>query len=272
MVPDKQGRSIIWGDLFQLRSSYDELSLAHPDHARGLRELSAALEQASATREKSLLLWEQTRGATDRVTESSQQVADRHRAFAIERDQLLQEIRGFPGFEHFLLRKNFSHLQASAHSGEVVILNAAESRCDALIVLADVGHAIHVPLPKFPFKRSVGLHKTLIKLLGHARVDEREGMSATRRGVNWEPLLSALWNGVVKPVLNALDFSARHVALLEFILDSFLIMCKQTPRELRRIFWCPTGPFVFLPIHAAGFYDTEHLQPGHKVSDFVISS
>jgi CHAT domain-containing protein len=29
---------------------------------------------------------------------------------------------------------------------------------------------------------------------------------------------------------------------------------------------------VFLPIHAAGFYDIQHSQPGHNVSDFVISS
>ena len=29
---------------------------------------------------------------------------------------------------------------------------------------------------------------------------------------------------------------------------------------------------MFLPIHAAGFYDTQHSQPGHNVSDFVISS
>jgi CHAT domain-containing protein len=38
------------------------------------------------------------------------------------------------------------------------------------------------------------------------------------------------------------------------------------------MFWCPTGPFVFLPIHAAGFYDTQHSRPVHDVSDFVISS
>ena len=47
---------------------------------------------------------------------------------------------------------------------------------------------------------------------------------------------------------------------------------EQTPGELPRIFWCPSGPFVFLPIHAAGFYDTQYSQPGHKVSDFVVSS
>jgi len=29
---------------------------------------------------------------------------------------------------------------------------------------------------------------------------------------------------------------------------------------------------MFLPIHGAGFYDTQHVQPGYKVSDFVVSS
>ena len=51
-----------------------------------------------------------------------------------------------------------------------------------------------------------------------------------------------------------------------------LSISEQTPGELSRIFWCPTGPFVFLPIHAAGLYGTQHSQPGHKVSDFVVSS
>ena len=58
-------------------------------------------------------------------------------------------------------------------------------------------------------------------------------------------------------------------------LNSYLIrssVSEQIPGDLPRIFWCPTGPFVFLPIHAAGVYDTEHWKPGHKVSDFVISS
>ncbi|KAF8547177.1 hypothetical protein OG21DRAFT_1366082, partial [Imleria badia] len=254
----EQGRSVVWGELYKLRSSYEELSAAHPDHARRLRELSAALEHAGTTREKSLVLLEQPSSATHRATESLQQEADKHRALAIERDKLLQEIRGFPGFEHFLLRKQFSQLRASAHSGPVVILNAAENRCDALIVLAGLDHAIHVPLPAFTFQRSAGLQNMLEKLLGHARVirsDDRKGDPATLRGVSWESLLSTLWNGVIKPVLDALAFSVRR-----------------TPGDLSRIFWCPTGPFVFLPIHAAGLYGTQHSQPGHKVSDFVVSS
>jgi CHAT domain-containing protein len=37
-----------------------------------------------------------------------------------------------------------------------------------------------------------------------------------------------------------------------------------------RIWWCPTGPLAFLPIHAAGLYDETEV--GHKVSDYVVSS
>ena len=36
------------------------------------------------------------------------------------------------------------------------------------------------------------------------------------------------------------------------------------------MWWCPTGVLAFLPIHAAGLYDTEEF--GTKISDFVVSS
>ncbi|KAG6370031.1 hypothetical protein JVT61DRAFT_12550 [Boletus reticuloceps] len=151
------------------------------------------------------------------ATQTLQQEADRHRTLAIERDKLLQEIRRLPGFERFLLPKDFSQLRTSAHSGPVVILNAAERRCDALIVLADVDHVIHVPLPGFDFQWAARLQNTLRALLGHARItcfDDRKGKLATGGGGNWESLLSTLWNGIVKPVLDALAFSVRAVMSL----------------------------------------------------------
>ncbi|KAF8129538.1 CHAT domain-containing protein, partial [Boletus edulis] len=252
----EQGRSIVWGELLQLRGSYEQLSSAHLVHAHRLRELSAALDDAGATREKSLSTFlESTDDAMHHPTRTLQEDADRHRKLAIERDKLLQEIRRLPGFERFLLPKDFPQLRASAHSGSVVMLNAAETRCDALILLADVDHVIHVPLPGFDFQWAARLQNTLRALLGHARItrfDDRKGKLATGGGGSWESLLSTLWNGIVKPVLDALAFS--------------------TLGDLSRIFWCPTGPFVFLPIHAAGLYGTQYSSPGHKVSNFVVSS
>ena len=272
----EEGRSIVWGELFQLRGSYEELSSAHPDHARRLQELSAALEHASAAREKSLSsLLEQTQSADHRATVSLEQEAGRHRTLAIARDKLLQEIRGLPGFERFLRHKEFSQLRASAHSGPVVILNAAKTRCDALIVLSEIDHVLHVPLPDFSLTRTKGLQNMLKSLLGPARVipdDKRVGRRATRGCISWESVLSTLWNGVVKPVLDALDFSVCDVTLPEFTADSFICVSEQTPGDLSRIFWCPTGPFAFLPIHAAGLYGTQSSEPGETLSDYAVSS
>ena len=85
----EHGRSIVWGDLFQLRSSYEDLSFSHPDQAYRLRELSAALECASATHEKSLSALSEP---TPSATRALRQEADKHRSLAIERDTLLQDI------------------------------------------------------------------------------------------------------------------------------------------------------------------------------------
>ena len=259
----ERARSIVWGDLFQLRSSYEDLSFSHPDRAYRLRELSAALERAGAAHEKSLSALSEP---TPTATKSSQQEADRHRALAIERDKLLQDIRKLPGFERFLLQQDFSQLRASAHSGPVVILNAAETRCDALIALPNVDHVIHVPLPQFSLEQSARLQNTLQGFLRQAR----EGRPV-RLDIKWKSFLSPLWKCVVKPVLDALGFAVRDVIPLGFKAHLFVYL-EQTPGGLSRIFWCPTGPFMFLPIHAAGLYDTMHPQPGDKVFDFVVSS
>jgi CHAT domain-containing protein len=42
-------------------------------------------------------------------------------------------------------------------------------------------------------------------------------------------------------------------------------------QDLERIWWCPTGPLAFLPIHAAGLYGNNQTF-GSKLSDFRISS
>jgi CHAT domain-containing protein len=45
---------------------------------------------------------------------------------------------------------------------------------------------------------------------------------------------------------------------------------RKSSKSLRtRLHWCPTGPFVFLPLHAAGIYDTGSEE---CCSDYVVSS
>ncbi|KAF8469924.1 CHAT domain-containing protein [Gautieria morchelliformis] len=61
-------------------------------------------------------------------------------------------------------------------------------------------------------------------------------------------VLGVLWQSVVRCVFHSLGLEK-----------------SDTPPNL---WWCPTGPFTFLPIHAAGLYNAEEPQ---CVSDYVVS-
>jgi len=61
--------------------------------------------------------------------------------------------------------------------------------------------------------------------------------------------LAVLWESVVEPVIRSLDLKKSEIP--------------------PNVWWCPTGPFSFLPIHAAGIYLTERME---NVSDYVVSS
>ncbi|TFK72294.1 hypothetical protein BDN72DRAFT_836472 [Pluteus cervinus] len=66
--------------------------------------------------------------------------------------------------------------------------------------------------------------------------------------------LEALWIGIVKPVLDGLG-----------------IQHAQTRKaDIPRIWWCPSGPLIGLPIHAAGIYTGD--EQGVAISDYVVSS
>lgn len=49
----------------------------------------------------------------------------------------------------------------------------------------------------------------------------------------------------------------------------FVIYSFQKSASPPRLWWCPTGPFAFLPIHAAGIYDEHETD---CVADYVVSS
>jgi len=62
-------------------------------------------------------------------------------------------------------------------------------------------------------------------------------------------VLAVLWESAVEPIIRLLQLKVTD-----------------EPPNLR---WCPTGPFAFLPIHAAGIYIPEGTV---CVSDYVVSS
>ncbi|KAJ7867450.1 hypothetical protein B0H13DRAFT_2065512 [Mycena leptocephala] len=173
------------------------------------------------------------------INESS--IADLAHQNAREREELLKQIRGLVGFSRFLLPKTISELSPAAQNGPVVMLNITDERCDALILMpCPEGKVKHISLDDFTPTSAASLAKSFRDLVRHPG-SVREGCQNPEdefaRG------LSELWLGVARP----------------------------TKSNIQRIWWCPTGPLAFLPIHAAGLYGKDDTF-GSKLSDFMISS
>ncbi|KAJ7848890.1 CHAT domain-containing protein [Mycena leptocephala] len=243
-----QGRSVIWGQLLNLRTPVDELRNSHPDLATELVSLSASLETAG-TRSNAV--------AGDTKQQSLQSIAQQFHDLALKRTCILQQIRELPGFERFLLSKPISELLLAARMGPVAIINISEYGCDALILLpGPADEVIHVPLCNFTLREAQTLAKSLAAIVGTLGRSDR--LAGCREGDMapddvFSMILSELWVNIVQPVLNGIEIT--------------------TPisQDLGRIWWCPTGPLAFLPIHAAGLYGDDHAF-GSKLSDFLISS
>jgi hypothetical protein len=147
--------------------------------------------------------------------------AQRHRALTIEWQEIIQEVRSSPGFERFLLPKTIGQLSASAHSGTVVILNASQRRCDALVITANSDSVPHVPLTEVTYKRLKFLQKQMTGVLtSNSRVVKDRGVLPVDIKVNandvFESILSELWTKVVNPVLKALYASVSSISFLAF--------------------------------------------------------
>ncbi|KAJ7474965.1 CHAT domain-containing protein [Mycena latifolia] len=243
----EQGRSVIWGQFLTLHTPVDDLHMVHPKLTAELASISNLLE-TSGTQSGI-----ETAGVGP--SQSLQATARQYHDHAVRRDKLLQQIRGLAGFEQFLLPKPISALSPAAKIGPVVLLNTSSYHSDALILIPGVGDEVmHVPLPEFTLAEAQHLIEALGSLVrGAARGDRLHACHEEELPPDEEFLriLSALWMKIVKPVLDGLAFTVSH--------------------DHRRIWWCPTGPLAFLPIHAAGHYGQEAVL-GSKLSDFLISS
>ncbi|KAJ6540119.1 CHAT domain-containing protein [Mycena vulgaris] len=164
---------------------------------------------------------------------------------AIDRNKLLAEIRKRPDFENFLLPKSYSVLRKAAENGPLIILNAHKNRCDCIILLNPASDPLHVQLPDVT---AAGLEhqKEILKgLLSRCNVRSRDSDStrlfAGREGSqsksvheSFEEMLAWLWKNVVGLIYQALENNN--------LFDG-------------RVWWCPTGAFTGLPLHAAAQSD-----------------
>jgi tetratricopeptide (TPR) repeat protein len=223
----EQARGVIWSQLLDVRTDLATLRAADPDLAGSLDQARAAMDAPHASQ---------------------------LRASAQRWDELVTKARALPGFEGFLRPPPAAGLCAAAEGGPVVVLNASQWRCDALIVRSE-GLTV-VPLPGLTWEHA---WQQAFRYLDAAEELEDWSLSLADRS-DAESVLSDvlgwLWDVIAEPVLAELG----HLA--------------DVPDGARwpRIWWCPCGPLTLLPVHAAGRHRTGGRDARPSALDKVISS
>ncbi|KAJ7209242.1 CHAT domain-containing protein [Mycena pura] len=258
------GRSVFWTQALLLRVPLDKIRELQPKLGEKLASLAKELEHGSF------------RHSTRNLSADAQQMVVSMEAEGTRLVRLHEEWNKtvesakslVPEFQEFMEPKRIEQLRCSAKHGPVVILNASETSCHALIVQSS-GAIQSIPFPTLSLDFLKFLGELVHALSGHpakfgsfltslhGRGDEHQHRLVGKivyeksRSPNeyFELLLRVLWSEIAKPVIQALRLEK-----------------SENPS---RLWWCPTGPFVFLPIHAAGIYTPDNVL---SVADYVISS
>ncbi|KIK32461.1 hypothetical protein CY34DRAFT_101467, partial [Suillus luteus UH-Slu-Lm8-n1] len=217
----EQGRAVFWTHLARFRTTLDELSM--DSHT------SAAL--AEEFKQLSFRL----RNAFDQSTEDQ---SSQIRELTMQWDDVVSRIRMLPDFSRFLQPPLFSDLQKAAEEGPVIIVNASQYGCDALIVLSDQD-PVHVP---------IDITRTEVSELSSEFQSVTEQFGCSDHQNKLVGILRKLWHDIVDPVVQTLR------------------MLNVRPGS--RIWWCPTAEFTLLPLHAAGPYERNR----DNLSQIYISS
>ncbi|KAF8178216.1 CHAT domain-containing protein [Mycena galopus ATCC 62051] len=257
------GRSIFWSQALHLQTPLHLLEAADPKLSFRLKQLAKDLELASF-RDIS-----RTRGIKNQE-ESIAMEAEGRRCQQLneEWDATIQSVRLLPGLEDFMQPKHIRTLQQAAVSGPIIILIERNFVCFALIVKStEQVKCVHLSMidshiTNFQADLSQALSRSDFSNTAHTysstSVDSElearlvggpEGHAQKGPDEILRTLLADLWKTLVKPIFNELHLE------------------KSTNPP--RLWWCPTGSLIFLPIHAAGTYGKDDID---CVSDYVISS
>lgn len=258
----EEGRGVFWTQALRLRTTFDELPA---EERQTLLDLSHRLEQGSFT----------SSGATNAIgSKNDVEVhAARQRHLSDEFNTMIDAIRSRPGLEQFMAHSTYEQLGKVADRGPVVMLLASRTSCDALIIKAS-GVLERIPLRDTSLSRLKEISAHLKEANQYQRdipVDERGikkvvlGQKAIEKP-GARDVLKEIWTAVVKPVLHALSLKVRTSPYPPCARLKPLRQSQPAHPDRPRLWWCPTGPFVFLPLHAAGE------KAAGWCTDYVVSS
>ena len=144
-----------------------------------------------------------------------------------KRNLLIPHLQSLPGFEHFLKLPSFDFLNAAASHGPIIIVNPSQSPFPShiILLLKDSRPFIISAPPNFQ-DRAIQLENELL------RVRKEKGPGSKDYDCSLAFVLSDLYELVGKRVIERLR--------------------KFKVPEKSRVWWCPTGAFCSLPLHAMG--------------------
>lgn len=143
--------------------------------------------------------------------------AQEQRRLAEEWDRLVAQARNIPGLDSFMRPRTFAQIVQGLDYGHVVIVNADEHRCDALALMEGLEDVVHIPLESFTYELARRLQKDLFKLLSSGNIRQRTLRAAKLvpmfNSFDMSGILTKLWQGVVKPILEYSAFSVSGLAI-----------------------------------------------------------
>ncbi|MGO9293064.1 MAG: CHAT domain-containing protein [Streptosporangiaceae bacterium] len=177
--------------------------------------------------------------------------ADERSELACRLDGVIAEIRSAAGCGDLFQPASFPALRTRIGTRNVVIVNVSVARCDALI-LTSAGVTI-TPLPSLT-REDVQNAAQFFRDRAQqtARSDDRGHLA--RRELTDK--LAWLWDVIGEPVMRDIGHAGA----------------PQVPAEAPRVYWCATGPAVFLPLHAAGHHSEPAQSPPRAVIDRAASA
>ena len=222
----EQGRALLWSEMRGLRTSTDQLRAASPALADRFVDINQGLESVamSVARGDDDDLGHSETGTGCRENSISHLVLTQRRLLE-ERNSLVSHIRSLPGFEHFLKSPSFDFLNAAASHGPVIIVNQSKFSSHIILLLKDSRPFI-ITIPSSFHDRANQLEKELL------RVRKEKGLDSKDYDRTLASVLSDLYELVGKRVIERLR--------------------KLKVPEKSRVWWCPTGAFFSLPLHAMG--------------------
>ncbi|MEU6248188.1 CHAT domain-containing protein [Glycomyces sp. NPDC047010] len=236
-----RGRGVLWGSLLDTRTELDALSASYPEIAEEFDRCRIVFDRRGIDGLDRIGMGFET-DALDREV----------RGRAVRRlDELIGVIRGLeptsdlPHPERFLQPTPLSELLPPAGTGPVVMLNAIGGRCDALVVDSEGVDVVGLDISDSVLEQQVAKYLYALQVFGTGDALEQIALETECRQV-----LRWLWHEVTGPVLDHLGHRCAPQG------------------HWPRVWWCPTGLFSILPLHAA--HDPAIADAG--VLDRVVSS